>query len=113
VGERGFAGRGACGEEESPLGAESSGGGATAGTHTRLRPSERGLGTQAAAQGAISAEQVKRLWTIARRELELGDEAVKAVVVAVTGQESTKAIPTAHYDKVLEELRLAAAAAKT
>jgi hypothetical protein len=64
-------------------------------------------------QGAISAEQVKRLWTIARRELELGDEAVKAVVVAVTGQESTKAIPTAHYDKVLEELRLAAAAAKT
>jgi hypothetical protein len=43
VGERGFAGRGACGEEESPLGAESSGGGATAGTHTRLRPSERGL----------------------------------------------------------------------
>jgi hypothetical protein len=63
--------------------------------------------------GAISEAQVKRLWTIARRDLKLGDEAVKAVVVAVTGQESTKAIPTAHYDKVLEELRLAAAAEKT
>jgi hypothetical protein len=64
-------------------------------------------------EGAINAKQVKWLWTLARRDLKLGDEAVKAVVVAVTGQESTRAIPTAHYDKVLEELRLAAAAAKT
>lgn len=60
------------------------------------------------AREIINAAQVKRLWTIARRELKLSDAAVKNVVVAVTNQESTKEIPDYLYDLVIEQLRMAA-----
>jgi hypothetical protein len=60
----------------------------------------------------ISAGQVQRLWTIARKDLKLTDESVAATVVAITGQKSTRAIPAYLYDKVVEELHTLAAASK-
>jgi hypothetical protein len=63
-------------------------------------------------QDVINADQVKRLWTIARGELDLTDESVASVVVAITGQQSTRAIPAHLYDKVIEELHTLAAASK-
>lgn len=54
----------------------------------------------------ITAAQVKRLWTIARKELELSDATIKNVIVAVTGQDSSKAIPDHLYDRVIQELRV-------
>jgi hypothetical protein len=52
-----------------------------------------------------NAGQVQRLWTIARKELKLSDESVASVVVGVTGQQSTRAIPVDLYDSVIENLK--------
>ena len=58
----------------------------------------------------ITKPQQRRLWTIARNDAGLSDESVKNIVVAITGQESTGAIPRYQYDQVISEILGAAVA---
>lgn len=51
----------------------------------------------------ISEAQVKRLWAVARNELKLTNESVKAALLKF-GLESTKDIPLNKYDQVMTEL---------
>lgn len=57
----------------------------------------------------ITEAQRQRLWVVARAN-RVSEEMVKAVVLATTGQESTKAIPGDKYDAVIEALGAKAAA---
>jgi len=57
----------------------------------------------------ITKPQQKRLWTIARQDAGLSDAAVKNIVMAVTGQESTGQIPRHLYDEVISQILGAAA----
>lgn len=52
----------------------------------------------------INDAQVKRLWAIARKELNLSDSDVKSVL-AEFNVESTASIPASEYDKVIQRLR--------
>lgn len=54
----------------------------------------------AATVKVVTKAQVTRLWTMIRKRGDVSDERVKAIVLEVTGQESTREIPKDLYDAV-------------
>jgi hypothetical protein len=57
--------------------------------------------------GVITGPQIARLWAIAR-EKDVSEDEVKSLMLSIAGVDSSKEIPVAKYDELVEAVESAA-----